>query len=85
MCIALKNTFLPSFNLQPTAYFRYIDDIILIWSHCIDTLETFLLDANENSLEHNIHTYVLFYCCVILGRNNQNHKWNYIHQLIQKR
>ena len=43
----VENAFLSTFNLQPTAYFRYIDDIFLIWLHGIDTLETFLEDANR--------------------------------------
>ena len=43
----VENTFVSSFNLQPTAYFRYIDDISIIWSHGVDTLETFLENANR--------------------------------------
>ena len=42
----IENTFLSSSNLNPTAYFRYIDDIFLIWPHGIDTLQTFLENAN---------------------------------------
>ena len=38
----VEDTFLSSFNLQPTAYFRFIDDIFLIWPNGIDTLETIL-------------------------------------------
>ena len=43
----VENTFISSPALQPTAYFRYIDDIFLIWPHGIDTFETFLHDANR--------------------------------------
>ena len=43
----IENAFLSSFNLKPTAYFRYIDDIFLIWPHGIDTLQTFLENANR--------------------------------------
>ena len=32
---------------KPTAYFRYIDDILLIWPHGIDALETFIENANR--------------------------------------
>ena len=46
------NTFIPSFNLQPTAYFRHIDDIFLIWPHGIDTLET--LPENASRTHPNI-------------------------------
>ena len=42
----IENTFLSSFNLKPTAYFRYIDEIFLIWPHGTDTLLTFLENAN---------------------------------------
>ena len=38
----VEDTFFNIFNLQPTAYFRFIDYIFLICSHGIDTLETFL-------------------------------------------
>ena len=34
----VEKTFLSLFHLQPTAYFRYIDDIFLILKHGIDTL-----------------------------------------------
>ena len=37
----VENTFLSSFYLQQTAYFRYIHDIFLIWPHVMDTLQTF--------------------------------------------
>ena len=52
-----ENEFLSTFNLQPTAYFRNIDDIFLIWPLGIDTLETFIEDANRT--HQNIHTYTL--------------------------
>ena len=43
----IENTLLSSFNLKTTAYFRYIDDIFLIWPNGIDTLQTFLENANR--------------------------------------
>ena len=43
----IENTFLSSFNLKPTAYFRYMDDIFLIWPHGTDTLQTFLENVNR--------------------------------------
>ena len=43
----VENTFLSSFNSQPTAYFRHIDIIFIIWPHGVDTLETFLENANR--------------------------------------
>ena len=47
----VENTFLSSFNIQPTAYFRYIDDIFLIWPHGIDTLVTFLENASRTHID----------------------------------
>ena len=41
----VENTFLSSFNLQPTAYLRYIDVIFLIWPHGIVTFKTFVESA----------------------------------------
>ena len=41
----VENTFLSSFNLKPTASFRHIDDIFLIWLHGRNNLETFLENA----------------------------------------
>ena len=50
----IENPFLYSFNLQPTAYFKYIHNIFLIWSHGIDTLEIFIENANRT------HRYISF-------------------------
>ena len=33
----------------------------------------------QNSTEHKIHTWVLYYICFIFGCNNWNQRWNYIH------
>ena len=65
-----ENTFLSSFNLQSTAYFRYIDDIFLIWPHGIDNLETFPENADRTlsyiGFTHEFsHTSVLFLDVVI--------------------
>ena len=35
------------FQLQPTAYFRYIDYIYIVWPHGIDTLATLIENANK--------------------------------------
>ena len=43
----IENTFLSSFNLKPTVYFRYMDDIFLIWPHCTNIFQTFLENANR--------------------------------------
>ena len=70
----VENTFLSTFNLQPTAYFRYIDDIFLIWPHGRDTLETFLEDANRThpniSFTHEYSTTAVSFLDVIIKINN---------------
>ena len=70
----VENTFLSTFNLQPTAYLRYIDDIFLIWPHGIDTLETFLEDANRThpniSFTHEYSTTAVSFLDVIIKINN---------------
>ena len=42
-----KILFLSSFPHKPTVYYRYIDDIFMIWSHGIDKFEQFLRNANN--------------------------------------
>ena len=42
----VENKFI-SFDLQPTAYLKYVDDIFLIWPHGIGTSETFFENANR--------------------------------------
>ena len=70
----IENTFLSTFNLQPTAYFTYIDDIFIIWPHGIDTLETFLEDANRPhpniSFTHEYSTTAVSFLDVIIKINN---------------
>ena len=70
----IENTFISSFNLKPTAYFRYIDDIFLIWPHGIHTLETFLEDANRThpniSCTHEYSTTAVSFLDVIIKINN---------------
>ena len=70
----IENTFLSSFNLKPTAYFRYIDDIFLIWPHGIDTLQTFLENANRThpniSFTHEYSSTAVSFLDVIIKINN---------------
>ena len=37
----VENKCLSTCNLQPTAYFRYIDGTFLFWPHGMGTIETF--------------------------------------------
>ena len=70
----IENTFLSSFNLKPTAYFRYIDDIFLIWPHGIDTLLTFLENANRThpniSFTYEYSSTAVSFLDVIIKINN---------------
>ena len=70
----VEKTFLSSFYLQPTAYFRYIDDIFLIWPHGIDTLETFLENANRTHpniiFTHEYSTTAVSFLDVIINISN---------------
>ena len=70
----VENTFLSSFNFLPTAYFRYIDDIFLIWPHSIDTLETFLENSNRThpniSFTHEYSTTAVSFMDVVIKINN---------------
>ena len=43
----LETMFLQSQSLQPLVWFRYIDDIIFIWTQGKDKLEKFLDDLNS--------------------------------------
>ena len=69
-----ENTFISSFNLKPTAYFRFIDDIFLIWPHGIDTLQTFLENANRThpniSFTHEYSSTAVSFLDVIIKINN---------------
>ena len=44
---SVENSFLSSFPHKPTVYYRYIDDIFMIWSHGIDKFEQFFRNANN--------------------------------------
>ena len=44
---SVEYSFLSSFPHKPTVYYRYIDDIFMIWSHGIDKFEQFLSNANN--------------------------------------
>ena len=70
----IESTFLSSFNLKPTAYFRYIDDIFLIWPQSLDTLQTFLENANRThqniSFTHEYSSTAVSFLDVIIKINN---------------
>ena len=51
---AIETSFLSSSPLKPSIYYRYIDDIFLIWPHGNDSLTHFLEHAN------NIHQKIKF-------------------------
>ena len=51
---AMETSFLSSSPLKPSIYYRYIDDIFLIWPHGNDSLTHFLEHAN------NIHKNIKF-------------------------
>ena len=44
---AIETSFLSSSPLKPSIYYRYIDDIFLIWPHGNDSLTHFLEHANN--------------------------------------
>ena len=48
----LEESFLASQNLKPLAWFRFIDDIFMIWTHGQDTLSSFLQNLNSFSPIH---------------------------------
>ena len=48
---SVENLFLSSFPSKPTAYYRYIDNIFMIWVHGIDKCKQFL--SNANNTYHN--------------------------------
>ena len=50
----IENPFLSSLSLKPTVYYRYIDDIFMIWAHGIDKLKQLFSNAN------NIHPNITF-------------------------
>ena len=72
----VEKTFLSSLNLQLTAYFRYIDHIFLIWSYGIDTLETFIENADRThpnvSFTYMYSTTAVSFFDVIIKINNGN-------------
>ena len=46
----LEKNFLSSYPYKPLAYYRYIDDIYIIWSHGLDLLHDFINSINK---QHN--------------------------------
>ena len=69
----VDNTFISSSSSQPTAYFRYIDDIFLIWPRGIDTFEIFLHDANRTQpnicFTHEYSNIAVSFIDVIINNN----------------
>ncbi|XP_070546342.1 uncharacterized protein [Ptychodera flava] len=43
----LEQRFLNSYPLKPRVYFRFIDDIFMIWTHGLDALKKFYQDFNS--------------------------------------
>ncbi|XP_070546329.1 uncharacterized protein [Ptychodera flava] len=43
----LEQCFLNSYPLKPRVYFRFIDDIFMIWTHGLDALKKFYQDFNS--------------------------------------
>ena len=44
---AIKASFLSASPLRPSIYYRYIDDILLLWTHGYETLTHCLEHANN--------------------------------------
>ena len=49
---SVENSFLSSFQLKPSVYCRYVDDIIMIWAHVIENLKT--LSNNAKNIHSSI-------------------------------
>ena len=50
----LEENFLSGYPYKPLAYYRYIDDIFIIWSHGLDLLHNFINSIN------NQHSNIIF-------------------------
>ena len=72
----IEKTFLSSFHLKTTTYFRYIDEIFLIWPHGIDALQTFLQNAYRTHpnicFTHEYSSTAVSFLDVIIKINNEN-------------
>ena len=44
----LEENFLSGYPYKPLAYYRYIDDIYIIWSHGLDILHNFINNQHSN-------------------------------------
>ena len=51
-----EEDFLQSRTLAPTVWFRFLDDIFMIWDHSYEELESFISDINS------FHPYTIFSC-----------------------
>ena len=45
--VELEENFLANYLCKPLAYYRYIDDIFIIWSHGLDLLHNFINDIKK--------------------------------------
>ena len=43
----VENSFLFYFALKPTVYYRYIDDIFMMWANGIDKFKQFFINAKR--------------------------------------
>ena len=49
ICMAkLEENFLSGYQYKLLAYYRYIDDIFIIWSHGLDLLHNFINSINKH-------------------------------------
>ena len=52
--VELEENCLSGYPYKPLAYYRYIDDIFIIWSHGLDFLHNFINSIN------NLHSNIIF-------------------------
>ena len=50
----LEENFLSGYPCKPLAYYRYIDDICIIWSHGLDHLHNFINSINNQHSNINV-------------------------------
>ena len=74
LCILIQLLSTRYFQVLLPQLVRYIDDILIIWPHGIDTLDTFLQDANRThpniSFTHEYSTTAVLFSDVIIKINN---------------
>ena len=66
----LEENFLSGYPYKPLAYYRYIDDIFIIWSHGLDLLHNFINSINKQHsniiFTSNISTTSVNFCEVTI-------------------